>query len=125
MTTKNLWEHGPALAAQWPIWGLLCDARNRSALSIEELALKTGVPSADLDDFEHARKIPTIEVLYAIIAACGLEMRIQLTEPDPQVGARRKAAKQRTVEECIAINESAVRTMREFQKGLHKRPSKS
>ncbi len=58
MTTKNLWEHGPALAAQWPIWGLLCDARNRSALSIEELALKTGVPSADLDDFEHARKLP-------------------------------------------------------------------
>ena len=125
MTTHDLWEHGPAVAAQWPIWGLLCDARSRSGLSIEELAGKTGIPVAELDDFEHARMIPAIEVLYSIISACGLEMRILLTKPDAQLGALRTAAKQRTVEERIATNESAVRTMRELRKGLQLRPAKS
>jgi hypothetical protein len=39
---EDLWGNKPA-AAQWPIWGLPRDARNRSGMSIESLAEKAGI----------------------------------------------------------------------------------
>jgi transcriptional regulator with XRE-family HTH domain len=84
MTTQNLWENKPAMAAQWPIWGLLRDARNRSGMSIDSLAEKAGISVDQLEDYEHARLLPSVEVLYTIINACGLEMCMQLTKPDAQ-----------------------------------------
>jgi transcriptional regulator with XRE-family HTH domain len=123
MTTKDLWGNKPAMAAQWPIWGLLRDARNRSGMSIESLAEKAGISVGQLEDFEHARVLPSVEVLYAIVSACGLEMCMQLTKPDAQVRSMRAAARSRTIEERVAVNESALRTVNEFRKGaIKKRP---
>ena len=123
MTTQNLWENKPAMAAQWSIWGLLRDARNRSGMSIESLAEKAGISVDQLEDYEHARLLPSVEVLYTIINACGLEMCMQLTKPDAQVRSMRTAARSRTIEERIAVNESALRTVNEFRKGaIKKRP---
>ena len=121
MTTKDLWENKPAMAAQWPIWGLLRDARNRSGMSIESLAEKAGISVEQLEDFEHARGLPSVEVLYSIVSACGLEMCMQLTKPDPQVRSMRTAARSRTIEERIAVNESALRTANEFRKAFLKK----
>jgi transcriptional regulator with XRE-family HTH domain len=123
MTKQNLWENKPAMAAQWPIWGLLRDARNRSGMNLESLADKAGISVEQLEDFEQARVLPSVEMLYTIINACGLEMCLQLTKPDAQVRSMRTAARSRTIEERIAVNESALRTVKEFRKGaIKKRP---
>lgn len=121
MTTQNLWENKPAMAAQWPIWGLLRDARNRSGMNLESLADKAGISVEQLQDFEQARVLPSVEVLYTIINACGPEICMQLTKPDAQVRSMRTAARSRTIEERIAVNESALRTVNEFRKGSIKK----
>lgn len=120
MTTQNLWENKPAMAAQWPIWGLLRDARNRSGMNLESLADQAGISVQQLEDFEQARVLPSVEMLYTIINACGLEICMQLTKPDAQVRSLRTAARSRTIEERIAVNESALRTVKEFRKGAIK-----
>jgi transcriptional regulator with XRE-family HTH domain len=123
MTTQNLWENKPAMAAQWPIWGLLRDARSRSGMTLESLAQKAGISVEQLEDFEQARVLPSVEMLYTIINSCGLEVCLQLTKPDAQVRSMRTAARSRTIEERIAVNESALRTVKEFRKGaIKKRP---
>ncbi len=90
-------------------------------MSIESLAEKAGISAEQLEDYEHARLLPSVEVLYAIINACGLEMCMQLTKPDAQVRSMRTAARSRTIEERIAANESALRTVNEFRKGAIKK----
>lgn len=98
------------------VWGLLCDARNRSGLSVPELATIVGIEAGELDDFEHARSLPSIEILYAIVAACGLEMRIQLHSPDQQRHAMRQASRERSIEDRIGLNESAACLTKEFRR---------
>lgn len=68
---------------------LIRRARQRSGLSLRELASRAGTSHATVAAYEAGRKIPTVATLDRIVRACGLELRVQLT-PAP-AGADREA----------------------------------
>lgn len=89
------------------VWSLIVEARRRAGLTQTELALLAGTTQSTISAYEQARKLPTIPVLAAIIDACGLELSVGFTEPNPQLEALREAALARSVEERIRGNDSA------------------
>jgi transcriptional regulator with XRE-family HTH domain len=54
--------------------------------------------------YERARAMPDLNTLQRIVEACGLELRLELAEPDSQREAAERAALERTVEERIQAN---------------------
>lgn len=52
--------------------------------------------------------MPDLPTLHRIAEACGLELRLELGEPDPQREAAAKIALERTVEGRLQANTEAV-----------------
>jgi transcriptional regulator with XRE-family HTH domain len=59
------------------------EARSRAGLSLRELARRSATSPATLTRYERGLIHPGMQTVERIVAACGYEMRITLTEPDP------------------------------------------
>lgn len=91
-------------ATRWPVWALIREARRRAGLSQAELAARVGTSQPAIARYERARSMPDISTLHRIVQACGLELRLELTERDEQRAAGEDAALERTVEERVLAN---------------------
>lgn len=88
-----------------PVWGLIREARRRAGLSQAELAHRVGTSQPAIARYERARSMPDLATLHRIVEACGLELRLELAEPDAQRAATEAHALERTVEERLLANE--------------------
>lgn len=91
-------------ATRWPVWALVREARRRAGLTQAELARRAGTSQPAIARYERARSVPDLPTLHRIAEACGFELRLELTEPDPQRTATEEAALSRTVEERLEAN---------------------
>lgn len=64
---------------------LVLDARLRAGLSQRELARRAGTSQSAVVRYETGATEPSFAVVERLLAACGLEMRITLAEPDDSV----------------------------------------
>jgi transcriptional regulator with XRE-family HTH domain len=71
------YDAAPTLAA-----GLLRTARDRAGITQQELADLAGVTQQAISAYETGRKQPMLPTLIRLLAAAGLEMRIQLEPLD-------------------------------------------
>ena len=75
-----------AIAAQTSVAGaLIADARHRGGLSQRELAARAQTSPAAIAFYERGNRVPTVDTLARIIAACGMELRMEavlLSEAD-------------------------------------------
>lgn len=88
-----------------PVWALVREARARAGLTQAALATRAGTSQPAIARYERARTLPDLETLQRIIEACGLELRWELVEPDPQRAANEQAALERTVEQRLQAND--------------------
>jgi transcriptional regulator with XRE-family HTH domain len=93
-----------ATATEWPVWALVREARGRAGLTQSELARRAGTSQPAIARYERARSLPDLRTLHRIMDACGLELRLELAEPDPQREAAARIALGRSAEERIATN---------------------
>jgi transcriptional regulator with XRE-family HTH domain len=63
-----------------PTAGLLADARLRANLSQRELAKRAGTSCSAVANYESGKVDPTVGTLERIIAACGMELRMEAVE---------------------------------------------
>jgi len=91
-------------ATRWPVWTLIREARRRAGLTQAELARRVGTSQPAIARYERARAMPDLGTLYRIVEACGLELRLELVEPDAQREAAARAAFERSVEERLNAN---------------------
>jgi hypothetical protein len=91
-------------ATRWPVWALIREARRRAGLTQAQLAKRVGTSQPAIARYERARAMPDLDTLGRIVEACGLELRLELAEPDPQREAAASAALARTVEERLEAN---------------------
>ncbi|MGH9157871.1 MAG: helix-turn-helix domain-containing protein, partial [Acidimicrobiales bacterium] len=68
----------------WPVWSLVREARHRAGLSQAQLAARAGTSQPAIARYEKARTMPDLATLHRIVEACGLELRYQLSAPDPR-----------------------------------------
>ena len=61
--------------------------------------------------------MPDLPTLERIVEACGLELRLELAEPDPQRAAAGRLALERTTEERLQANERQIALMRALRDG--------
>lgn len=66
---------------------VLREARLRAGLTQRELAERTGTTQPAVSRWETGRVRPSLETLRTLIQACGLELRLVLTEPVEDTGA--------------------------------------
>jgi transcriptional regulator with XRE-family HTH domain len=104
-------------AARWPVWALLKEARRRAGLTQAELAIRAHTSQPAIAGYERARTMPDLATLFRLVEACGLELRLELTEPDGQRVAAEAAARQRSVEERLTTNESFTELAAELRRG--------
>ena len=93
-----------ASAAQWPVWALVREARQRAGLTQAELAKRVATSQPAIARYERARSMPDLATLHRIVEACGLELRLELAAPDPQREARERIVLERTTEERLQTN---------------------
>lgn len=62
---------------------LIREARLRAGLTQDELAGKAGVAQSAISRWENGRARPSLDTLAEIVRACGLELRVGLSEADP------------------------------------------
>lgn len=93
-----------AAAARWPLWALIREARRLAGLTQAELAKRVGTSQPAIARYERARSMPDLATLHRMIEACGLELRLELAEPDPQREAAARVALARTPEERLQAN---------------------
>lgn len=104
-------------ASDWPVWSLVKEARHRAGLSQAELARRAGTSQPAIARYEKARSMPDLATLERIVEACGLELRLQLVEPDGQRRANEVAALERTVEERLLANQGHTALIHELRHG--------
>ena len=61
--------------------------------------------------------MPDLPTLHRIVEACGFELGLELTEPDPQRDAAAKIAHERTTEERLQANTDAVERIHALRHG--------
>lgn len=93
-------------ATRWPVWALVREARHRAVLSQAELAKRVGTSQPAIARYEKARAMPDLATLHRIVEACGLELRLELADPDAQREATELTALQRTVEGRLRANDA-------------------
>ena len=76
------YDVAPTVAA-----GLIRLARSKAQLTQQELASRAGVTQQTVSAYETGRMDPTLSSLERMIAAAGLEMRIQLQSRDDHDGS--------------------------------------
>jgi hypothetical protein len=94
----------PATATRWPVWALIREARRRAGITQAELARRVGTSQPAIARYERARSMPDLPTLHRIVEACGLELRLELAESDPQQEAAARIALERTPEERLQAN---------------------
>ena len=100
-----------------PAWSLVREARRRAGLTQAELADRAGTKQSVISMYERGRRLPDLDTLQRLVAACGLELRLSLAEPDQQREANTKAALARTIEERIESNSDYTRTISALRNG--------
>jgi len=91
-------------ATMWPVWALIREARRRAGLTQAELAQRVGTSQPAIARYERARSMPDIATLHRIAWACGLELHLELSQPDQQREAAARIAFDRTPEERLQAN---------------------
>jgi transcriptional regulator with XRE-family HTH domain len=104
-------------ATKWPVWAVIREARHRAGLTQAELAKRIGTSQPAIARYERARSMPDLPTLHRIVEACGLELRLELAEPDPQRAAAARLALERTVEERLEANERQIALVRALRDG--------
>ncbi len=104
-------------ATRWPVWSLIREARHRAGLSQASLAERAGTSQPAIARYERARSMPDLATLNRIIEACGLELRLELVDPDPQRDAGEQAALERSVEERLDAIEQHTELVTELRRG--------
>jgi transcriptional regulator with XRE-family HTH domain len=67
------------------------EARRRAGLTQAELAARASTTQSAIARWERGASDPTVERFAALVAGCGLELRIGLADPDPdQTAALRR-----------------------------------
>lgn len=61
--------------------------------------------------------MPDLATLFRIVEACGLELRLHLTEPEHQRLSTELAARERTFEEALLFNQAYVELGSELRRG--------
>lgn len=59
------------------------EARSRAGISLRELARRAETSPATVTRYERGLINPSMATVERLVAACGLEMRVVLDEPDP------------------------------------------
>jgi transcriptional regulator with XRE-family HTH domain len=93
-----------AAATRWPVWALIREVRRRARITQSALARRVGTSQPAIARYERARAMPDLDTLHRIVEACGLELRLELAEPDPQRAAGERIALERTPEERLEAN---------------------
>jgi hypothetical protein len=93
-----------ATATRWPVWALIREARRRAGITQAELASRVGTSQPAIARYERARAMPDLATLHRIVEACGLELQLELGEPDLQREAAARIALERTPEERLQAN---------------------
>lgn len=104
-------------ARQRPAWALVREARRRAGLTQAQLAERAGTSQPAIARYERATALPDLDTLHRIAEACGLELRLELTEPDAQREAAARAALERTVEERLQENERQIELVQALRNG--------
>ena len=104
-------------ATRLPIWALIREARRRAGFTQTELAERVGTSQPAIARYERARSMPDIATLQRIVEACGLELRLELAEPDLQREAAARIALARTPEERLAANTRQVELIHALRHG--------
>jgi len=104
-------------ATRWPIWALIREARGRARITQAELAKRIGTSQPAIARYERARSMPDLATLHRIVEACGLELRVELAEPDAQRDAATRIALERTPEERLQANTRQVELVHALRRG--------
>ena len=104
-------------ATTWPVWSLVREARARAGLSQVELANRAGTSQPAIARYEKARSMPDLSTLHRLVEACGLELRLELTRPDPQREANERAALERSVEQRLDAVEQYTELVSQLRRG--------
>ncbi|HXG76625.1 MAG TPA: helix-turn-helix transcriptional regulator [Gaiellaceae bacterium] len=104
-------------ATRWPVWSLIREARRRAGITQAELARRVGTSQPAIARYERARALPDLDTLQRIVQACGLELRLELAEPDPQREAAARIALVRTVEERLQANTRQAELVHALRRG--------
>ncbi|MGH9157869.1 MAG: helix-turn-helix domain-containing protein [Acidimicrobiales bacterium] len=108
---------GRSDATDWPAWSLIREARHRAGLTQAQLAARAGTSQPAIARYERARTMPDIATLHRIVEACGLELRYQLSAPDPQRQANDLAAMDRTAEDRLLANQAHTELVHALRNG--------
>lgn len=104
-------------ATRWPVWAVIREARRRAGLTQAELAQRVGTSQPAIARYERARSMPDLPTLHRVVEACGLELRLELAERDPQRSAAARLALERTPEERLRANDRQVELIRALRDG--------
>jgi transcriptional regulator with XRE-family HTH domain len=104
-------------ATKWPVWALIREARRRAGFTQAELAKRVGTSQPAIARYERARSMPDLATLHRIVEKCGLELRLELAEPDSQREAAARIADERTPEERLEANTSQVELIYALRNG--------
>ena len=116
-TFKGIVVAMSATATRWPVWALIREARRRAGFTQRELARRVGMSQPAIARYERARAMPDLPTLHRIVEACGLTLRLELAEPDPQQEAAARAALARTPEERLAVNTRQAELVHALRRG--------
>jgi len=105
------------VASEWPVWALVREARRRAGLTQAELARRVGTSQPAIARYERARSMPDLATLHRIVEACGLELRLELSQPDAQREAALTIALERTPEERLQANTRQVELIHALRHG--------
>lgn len=64
------------------VW-LIREARLRAGLTQQELAERTGTTQSAIARWESGQTRPAVETVARLVRACGFELNLRITEPDP------------------------------------------
>jgi len=103
--------------SRWPVWALIREARRRAGLTQSQLARRVGTSQPAIARYEKARAMPDLATLFRIVEACGLELRLQLAEPDRQRQSTERTAQERTFEEALLLNQAYTELASELRHG--------
>lgn len=63
---------------------LIEQARLMSGLTVRDLATRAHTSPSAISNYENAKVRPSLDTLMRVIEAAGLELRLEVTEPDEQ-----------------------------------------
>jgi len=97
---------------------LLRDARDRAGMSQAELARNAGVDASLISQYERGRRAPGVAMLDRLVAAAGLQLRVELEPLGADIDARVRKAMARSPEERAGLTEYVYRGLVEWLDGV-------